>query len=409
MSTAQLEASDFVSESELSIEESVDALLKRAVEMEASDLFLLSNVGGVTISARRFGSVLPIADVDCDRGRQMIRHIKAVAGMDISEQRRPLDGRWLRDIEGRTVELRVNCITTVSGVDMTLRIWDRQRGLRGIDELGLSNFNQRRLQSMLSRPSGLVLVTGPTGAGKTTTLYACLQELQASGRKINTIEDPVEYVIPGVRQSEANAKLGVNFPQLLRNILRQAPDVIMIGEVRDEETATTAVRAANSGHLVLATLHAPIAAGAVQSMFALGANPYFLSSCLLGVVAQRLLRRLCESCRVRYPMNDPEVFAEVAPLLEEGQGDAVYGPSGCEHCFRLGYSGRSGLFEILSLNQELRRLIANSATSNEIEEVAIQAGMIEFRRAALLKVAEGVTSTEDILRDVPAEYLGLED
>jgi type II secretory ATPase GspE/PulE/Tfp pilus assembly ATPase PilB-like protein len=184
----------------------------------------------------------------------------------------------------------------------------------------------------------------------------------------------------------------------------------MIGEIRDKDTVTTSVRAANSGHLVLATLHAPVASGAIHSMLALGAHPYFLSGCLLGVVAQRLVRTLCPNCRVEYDISEsPQTFQEIESLLEPGEGKAIYGPGGCDECFQVGYSARTGLFEIMTVNQGIRRLVARAASSQEIEEAAIRAGLVIFRRGALLKVARGVTSTEEILRDVPAEHLGLED
>jgi len=262
---------------------------------------------------------------------------------------------------------------------------------------------------LLASPGGLILVTGPAGTGKTTTLYACLQHLNTGGRMINTIEDPVEYAIAGVRQSQVNPKLGVDFADLLRNIVRHAPDVIMIGEIRDEETAETSIRAANSGHLVLATLHAPVAAGAVQSMRALGAKPYFLSSCLLGILAQRLVRVLCPECRVAYDTSEaPQMFEKIRPLLEPGLGSFIYGVGSCDTCRRQGYTGRTGIFELMTFSPPLRQMILNERPTEELEQEAVRHGMVEFHRAALLKVAQGVTTTEEILRELPAEYLGLE-
>jgi type II secretory ATPase GspE/PulE/Tfp pilus assembly ATPase PilB-like protein len=232
----------------------------------------------------------------------------------------------------------------------------------------------------------------------------------ARARKINTLEDPIEYALDGVRQSQVNPRLNLDFPELLVNVLRQAPDIIMVGEIRDRDTVMTAVRAANSGHLVLATLHAPTSSGAVQSMLALGANPYFLSGSLLGVIAQRLVRTLCPHCRVEYDISySPQTFEEIEPLLAPGEGKAIYGPGGCDQCFHVGYAGRTGLFEIMTVNSEIRRLVAQAAQSQEIERAAIKGGLVVFRKAALLKVAQGVTSTEEILRDVPAEHLGLEE
>lgn len=340
----------------------------------------------------------------------MIRSLKAVAGLDIAETRRPLDGRFIQDLEDRRIDLRINSIPTLFGEDLTCRILDRSMNLYEISELGMSPQDESNLVAMLNSPSGLILVTGPTGTGKTTTLYASLQYLNDSSRKINTLEDPIEYAMPGVRQSQVNVKLGVNFSDLLRNVLRQAPDIIMIGEIRDEETATTAVRAANSGHLVLATLHAPIAAGAVQSMLALGAHPYFLASCLLGVVAQRLIRVLNPETRMGFDISmSPDTFKDVEDLLGPGEGKEIFGPDPTDENSQGGYLSRTGLFEVMTLNREIRRLIAEGRPSQEIEKEAIKNGMIEFRRAALLKVAQGVTSTEEMLRAVPSEYLGLED
>ena len=279
-----------------------------------------------------------------------------------------------------------------------------------VEQLGLADHDQRKLTTMLERPSGLILVTGPTGTGKTTSLYACLQYLNTGTRKINTLEDPVEYALPGVRQAGVLPKLGLDFPELLRNILRQAPDVIMVGEIRDKETAATAVRAANSGHLVLATLHAPIAAAAIQSMLALGSQPHFLSTCLLGIVAQRLVRTLCDQCKVYYDISEAtQTFEDIRELLGPEEGRAIYGPSGCDACFGKGYSGRTGLFEVMAFNREIRELVAAARPAKEIQDAAIRNGLVEFRRGALLKVARGITSTEEIIRDVPAEYLGLED
>jgi len=388
----------------------VNALLERAAELRASDLFLLADERFVTISIRRLGTVEKLAVVSLEHGRQMTTHIKVNAGMDISERRRPADGRWIHGVAARKLDLRINCTPTLHGEDMTIRLWDHSMGLLGLDELGMSRKDLNKLLFMLNHPSGLLLVTGPTGTGKTTTLYACLQYLNDGARKINTLEDPIEYALEGIRQSQTNAKLGLDFPELLRNVLRQAPDVIMIGEIRDAETAATAVRASNSGHLVLATLHAPTAAGAIHSMLALDSHAYFLSGSLLGVIAQRLVRTLCPHCRVKYDLSDsPQTFQEVQALLRDGEGKAIYGPGGCEQCYHVGYAGRTGLFEIMAVNQELRRLVSEAAPSAVIEEAAVRSGLLVFRHGALLKVAQGITSTEEILRDVPAEHLGLEE
>jgi type II secretory ATPase GspE/PulE/Tfp pilus assembly ATPase PilB-like protein len=337
-------------------------------------------------------------------------YVKAYAEMDISEKRRPADARWILQLDERKLDMRINFTPTLHGEDLTIRISDHANGLYQLVELGLSASDLTKLQYLLQIPHGLLVVTGPTGAGKTTSLYACLRHLNDGTRKINTLEDPVEYSLEGVRQSQVNPKLGLDFAELLRNVLRQAPDVIMIGEIRDPETMATAIRAANSGLLVLATLHASTAAGSIQSMLALDANPFFLSNCLLGVMSQRLVRTLCPECRIPCDLsNSPLTFQEVAGLLESGQGQTIFGPGGCHACHQFGYAQRTGLFEIMQVNRELRRMVAHTSTTREIEAAAIRAGMIDLRRGALLKVAQGVTSMEEILRDVSMEHLGLEE
>ena len=389
------------------------AVIRQAVALGASDLFLLSEESSLKIGLRTAGHYEQLAVISRDQGRHLVNFFKSVAALDIAERRRPQEGRWIyglaEDTTGHAVDLRINVIPTLHGEDLTARILDRKFGLRTLDSLGLFKTEYHKLTSLLASPSGLVLVTGPTGTGKTTTLYACLQHLNAGTKKIHTIEDPIEYALAGIRQSQVHAKLGVDFPELLKNILRQAPDVIMIGEIRDAETAHTAVRAAGSGHLVLATLHAPVAAGAIQSMRALGTNPFFLSSCLLGIVAQRLVRMLCPKCRVAYDISaSPETFAGIQPLMEPGLGTFIYGPSGCEECRHQGYRGRVGVFEIMTFSRQLRNLILEGRPAEELQQAAIAGGMIEFHRSAMLKVAQGVTSTEEVLRELPAEYLGLE-
>ena len=392
-----------------SIEAEVNQTLQDAIAAGASDVFVMAEQAGTRIATRRHGVMRTRSAMTAERGKQFIRYVKAMAGMNISESRRPLDGRWLHDIDGLRVDLRINTIATLFGEDMSLRIWDHSQELRHLTELGMHDSDISTLLGMLNNPSGLILVTGPTGTGKTTTLYACLKYLNNGLRKINTLEDPIEYALEGIRQSQVDDRLGLDFPELLRHILRQAPDVIMIGEIRDSETANTAIRAANSGHLVLATLHAPRAASAVQSMLAYGANPHFLSSSLIGIVAQRLVRMLCNECRVHYDIAESATtFDEIREMLPTDQLVQVFGPRGCEQCCDSGYVAQTGLFELMTMNQPMRRLVADATSSDEIERVAIAGGMLDIRRSALLKVARGETSIDEILRDVPHEYLGID-
>jgi type II secretory ATPase GspE/PulE/Tfp pilus assembly ATPase PilB-like protein len=390
-------------------EDAVHSLIEHAAKLMVSDLFFNTNENSVSVEARHLGILRHIGDLPGEIGKRCISHIKAVSGMNVAERRRPLDGRWIFERpSGHRLDLRINSIPTLYGEDMTLRILDRDNRLLSIDDLGLRRRDYNQVVRLLNSPSGLILVTGLAGSGKTTTLYAGLSYLNNSERKINTIEDPIEYAIDGIRQSQINPKLELGFADLLRNILRQAPDVIMVGEVRDPETAETAVRAANSGHLVLATLHAPVAAGGIQSMLRMGVHAHFLSSSLLGVLAQRLMRTLCPKCKIAFDVSYAEhTFDEVKQWLDPGQGQQLYGPKGCNDCHMTGYSGRTGVFEVLTITPEIRKLIDEKQSTLAIRRKAVEEGLVEFRHSAMLKVAQGETSVEEVIRVVPAEYLTL--
>jgi type II secretory ATPase GspE/PulE/Tfp pilus assembly ATPase PilB-like protein len=393
--------------SDLEPERAASLLLEYAATLPASDVFLSSDEKAVRVAVRYLGFPKVVASLPRDDGRRLMNHIKALAGMDISPRLRPEDGRWVHELaSGHIMDLRINAIPTLYGEDMAIRLLDREMRLLRLDILGLARQDLSKLRSMLASPGGLVLVTGPTGSGKTTTLYACVQYLNDGTRKINTIEDPVEYALEGVRQSQVNPRMDLDFPELLRSVLRQAPDVIMVGEIRDPITAETAVRAANSGHLVFATLHAPTAPGAVDSMLAMGVHPHFLASSLLGILAQRLVRTLCPKCKLGVDISEsPLTFEDVRKWLEPSQGQAIYAAHGCPECRQEGFTGRTGIFEVLRVSKEVRRLVAERRTVREIREQAIKEGMLDVRRAALLKVAEGVTSTEEMMRVIPAEQL----
>jgi type II secretory ATPase GspE/PulE/Tfp pilus assembly ATPase PilB-like protein len=387
-------------------EQAVPELVEHAARLHVSDLFFNTNEDGVECAARHLGLMRSIASLNLDVGRRCISYIKTMADMNISERRRPMDGRWLFSRrEGGRLDLRINTIPTLHGEDCTIRVLDQEYRLLSIDQLGLDPLLYNQLARLLSSPSGLILVTGPTETGKSTTLYACLSYLNNGERKINTIEDPIEYSIKGIRQSQINSKIGLAFDELLRSVLRQAPDVIMIGEIRDPETAMTAVRAAASGHLVLSTLHAPVAAAAIHSMLRLEVHPHLLSNSLLGVISQRLLRTLCPKCRLAFEMPTPHVFDEVRHRLQPGQGEHLYGPMGCPECWMTGYGGRTGVFEMLRVGPEIRRMIDERATTPQIRQKAVEEGLIEFRHSALLKVAQGETSIEEVVRVLPSEYL----
>jgi type II secretory ATPase GspE/PulE/Tfp pilus assembly ATPase PilB-like protein len=391
-------------------EEAVSALLDQASRMGASDLFFFAGESKCDVAVRHLGVLRPLATYPKDVGKKFIGLIKANAEMDVAERRRPLDGRWIREHgDGSHTDLRINTIPTLWGEDCTLRLLERESTRHSIESLGMLLHQKNEVLNLLQSPSGLILVTGPTGSGKTTSLYAALQYLVDGVKKINTIEDPVEYAMDGVRQSQVNPRIDLGFPELLTAILRQAPDVIMIGEVRDPKTAQAAVRAANSGHLVFATLHAPVAAGAIDSMLALEVSRHFLASSLLGILAQRLVRVLCDNCRTKVDISlSPFTFEDVDAHIDASEGQFVYAPGKCETCFQSGYTSRKGVFEILPVDRRIREMITNGDATHAVSDYARSEGMLDFRKSALINVARGVTSIEEVLRSVPVEYLGLD-
>jgi len=397
--------------SRLPVERAVAKLIEYASSIGASDLFLVSNEDDVTVQVRHLGLIQTVSVLPLELGRRYLSHIRASAGMDVSERRRPQDGRWLlRQEDAPTIDLRINTIPTIHGEDMALRILIRESQLLKLQNLGLTREQLSQLLAMIESPSGLILMTGPTGSGKSATLYACLQHLNDGKRKINTIEDPIEFTLPGLRQSQINPAIDLGFAELLNSVLRQSPDVIMIGEIRDPVTAETAVRAANSGHVVLATIHAPVAAGGVQSMRALGTHPHFLATSLRGIVSQRLVRTLCPKCKVSFDLSQaPHTFDDVRPWLGPDEGKALFAARGCELCNMTGYAARTGIFEVMTVSRAIRQLIAEGRPTREIRAKASEEKMLEFRQAALLKVAQGLTSTEEVFRVIPSEHLAMED
>ena len=382
----------------------LEFVIRKTIEGNASDLFLLAGDAHYEISMRRLGTIEPIARVSKAMGQQLVNTVKSQAAMDLSEKRRPIDGRWSYLIGDSQVEFRANSMGTMHGEDLALRILRQSERLYKIEDLGLVGGQKALLKSILDRPGGLLLVTGPTGSGKTTTLYACLQQLNNGMRKINTLEDPIEHRLPGIRQSQIFPKLGLDFSELLTGAMRQSPDVIMVGEIRDPETAAIVIRAANSGHLVLATMHSPTATSAVQSLVALGVHPFFLAHSLVAVIAQRLIRTLDPEKRVEYPLSGlTGTFDEVKELLEPGQGDAIYGPPLEASGQHEGYFGQTGLFEIMENTPTIRTAITTERPAAELRRIALDEGMLDFRRCGLLKVAQGITSIEEITRVIPVE------
>ncbi len=394
---------DLAKINELDARRAVDVILRHAVQRCASDVFIQANENHYNVSIRELGRIRKLVVMSPPLGLQAINHIKSLAGMDLTEKRMPLDGHWGREIDGKRFEFRINSMGTYYGEDLVMRLIPTGDDRLRLPELGLEGRQLSDVKSMLHVGAGLLLVCGPVGSGKSTTLYACLDHLNDGTRMINTLEDPIEQVMPGIRQSSVQNKVGIGFEELLRGAMRQCPDVIMIGEIRDEETADTAVRAANSGHLVLSTLHSPLAAGAIQSMLAFGVNPYFFANCLVGIVAQRLVRQLNPESRIAYDVSHaPGMFDEVRDHLQPGQGNVIYGPDEGDPNSVGGYIGRTGLFEVMPVGRSIKELVSKNADVGEIHRTAIARGMLDFRRAALLKLAQGVISVEEMSRVIPA-------
>lgn len=374
----------------------------------AGDVFFLTDADAIQVHARLMGIVRVVHRIGIHEGRRCLNYIKTAAEMDLAERRRPADGRWVFvGRSGNRHDLRINTIPTLHGEDFSLRILGHER--ENLDNLGLDKSQYRDLCGLLESSGGLILVTGPSGSGKTTTLYACLRRLNNGQRKLNTIEDPIECEIPGARQSHVDVSIGLDFPDLLRSVLRQAPDVILIGEIRDKVTAQTAIRAANSGHLVLATMHAPLTAGAVRALLNYEVHPHFLASSLHCIISQRLVRVLCNKCREPIDVGaGPQMFDDVRHQLLPGQGELIYAAKGCAACQRTGYVGRTGIFEVMCLTPRLRQLISEVAPERELFDEAVRNGMQDFRRAGMLKMAQGITSMEELMRAIPASHLDVD-
>ena len=400
----------------MSAEDAVDALIARSVAMGASDLFLVTNEQHVAAEVRHLGLMRTIAIIDREQGRKAIAYIRNNAGMVLGETRRPDEGRWIWVPEGddptdadNSVDMRISVIPTLWGEDIAIRLLVRSNTLYKLENLGMFDKQAQKYNQMIASPGGLILITGPTGSGKTATLYATLMRLNDGEKKINTIEDPVEYAVEGLRQSQVNVAIEMGFAELLRSVLRQNPDIIMIGEIRDKETALTGVRAANSGILVLATLHAPSTAASVQAMRAYGINNHFLANSLRGVVAQRLVRTLDPATRQEIDLGGTHAFEEIKDLLGPGEAEKAYSPVPAPSNHMSGYVGRTGVFEVMHVTKNVRNMIAGEAPAAKIREQAIKDGMLEFRKAALLKVARGETSTEEVFRVIPTDELMLDE
>lgn len=376
----------------------VNSLLKQAVQGGASDIHIEPMEYDVRVRFRIDGELVEVLTLPKKSFLATVSRIKIMGNLDISEKRLPQDGRTRMIIDGREIDFRISSLPSIHGEKIVLRILDRTNSLMPLEKLGFNNINEQKVRSLIHRPHGMVIVTGPTGSGKTTTLYSVLTELNESNRNIITLEDPVEYSLPGIIQVQINTKAGLTFPAGLRSILRQDPDIIMVGEMRDGETAGLGVRAALTGHLFFSTLHTNSAAGTIARLVNMGIENYLLASSLAGVVSQRLIRKLCKNCKQPYYLEE----ATASRLgMEEYLGQVFFSPAGCNICRHSGYAGRLALHEVLEVGSKLRQEITDKIQSEvEIEQTAISEGMINMRQDGIDKAVAGLTSLEEVMKGV---------
>ncbi len=376
----------------------VNSIITRAVLNRASDIHVEPQENEIVVRCRIDGVLFEMLTLPKKVHAAVSSRLKIMADLDITERRLPQDGRIQTEVEGRPIDLRVSVIPTIYGEKLVLRILDKTVGFLTLPQLGFAKEVYPAFLSMLRKPFGLLLVVGPTGSGKTTTLYAVISELNVKEKNIVTIEDPVEYTIPQVNQIQVNPKIGLTFARGLRAVLRQDPDIIMVGEIRDAETAQIAVQAALTGHLVLSTLHTNSAIGSVARLLDMGVEPFLLSSCLIGVVAQRLVRKICPECKEAYRPS-PEVLAGLG--IDERTGAAGFWRGwGCPSCRFTGYQGRLALQEVLVVDGELKDLIAAKASEQLLLRRALDRGMRTLREDGIAKAKEGLTSLEEVMTAV---------
>jgi general secretion pathway protein E len=379
----------------------VNDLLERAVELRATDIHIEPFAAGLVVRMRVDGLLRPVQTPARALPQAIISRVKILAGLNIAERRLPQDGAARQNIGSVEIDIRVATMPTQHGEAAVLRLLPKDRGLLDIGKLGMSSTDEARITRLLGLPHGMIVITGPTGSGKTTTLATMLSILNDTSRKILTIEDPVEYEIHGINQSQVKPAIGLTFATALRAFLRQDPDVIMVGEIRDAETAHIAIHAALTGHLVLTTLHTETAASAIPRLVDLGVEGFLLASTLRGVIAQRLVRVLCDRCKRSRQLAEDDLAADprYAPL-GFAAGEPIFEPRGCDRCGGSGYRGRNGAFEIVEVNEDIRDLIGKSTHSAEIERAALRNGMTTMLDDAVAKCRAGLTSPAEALRVV---------
>lgn len=368
-------------------------LLYKAVQSRASDIHIEPSEQGANVRFRIDGVLQDMTVIPRERANSLLSRIKIMANLNIAERRLPQDGQSRIKIGRDVVDVRISTIPTIAGERVVLRLLENGRGRLSIDELGLPSEVLANLKELIRLPHGIILLTGPTGSGKTTTLYAALSHLDRSRQNILTVEDPVEYQIPGVGQMQVKPKIGLTFATALRHILRQDPDVLMIGEIRDVETAQIAIQASLTGHLVLSTLHTNDAAGAITRLIDMGMEPYLISSSVVACLAQRLVRVICPDCKRPDDLSRPDDWPEL-----KDKTVTLYKGQGCEHCMYTGYRGRTGIFELMIVDEQIREMITAGRPAYMIRQSAIAKGMMTLRQAGFAKVAEGITTVQEVCR-----------
>ena len=371
----------------------VESLLLQAVQSRASDIHIEPEEAIVSVRLRVDGLLKHIATFPLTIQNSVVSRVKILAGMDITENRKPQDGKIRMELESKDLDIRVSTFPTLFGENVVLRLLDKRAMLPNLTDLGFSNENLEHFSKLITHSHGIILVTGPTGSGKTTTLYASLSKINSEEKNIVTIEDPVEYVLPRVRQTQVNVKAGITFANGLRGFLRQDPDIMMVGEIRDRETVEMAIQSALTGHLVFSTLHTNDAPSALARLVDMGAEPFLISSSVIGILAQRLVRVNCVKCREAYTPS-PAVLKSV----DFPEGTQIMRGKGCSKCNQTGFTGRIGIFELMFITDEIKTLVDGRHSAADIRKKAVEQGMKTLRQDGLEKVLHGVTALEEVLR-----------
>jgi type IV pilus assembly protein PilB len=374
----------------------VQVMIGEAVKQRASDIHVEPMEDRLRIRYRVDGLCREVQAPPKRLQGAVLSRIKILAEMDIAEKRKPQDGRIRINVDSRDLDIRVSALPATHGESIVMRLLDKKGGLLGLEEMGFHASDYKRFRGLIKRPNGIILVTGPTGSGKTTTLYAALKELNRPDVKIITAENPVEYNLAGINQAQVKAHIGMTFQRILRAMLRQAPNIILVGEIRDTETAEIAIQAALTGHLVFSTLHTNDAPGALTRLIDMGVKPFLVASSIQAAMGQRLIRVLCPNCKEIDPEPDPTALAALSVRPEDLRGRKIYRPGGCDACKNSGYKGRKGIFELMEMNSVMREMVFKKEPVQKIKEQARLSGMVTLLEDGVRKIFDGITSVEEV-------------